>query len=165
MKIEIDLNEILGDKNSVETLQKSVRRQVVDSLKFDIQKKIKQSVDKEISRVINKEIKNVCDIELPELLKDLIDTPYKPVSSYGEYGQETTIRKTLIETLEKQMQYTKKDNWGNRDKNYFTEHIDQIVATCMAEFNKSFKAQIDENFKKEALESAVKMLSEKLGIK
>lgn len=36
MKIEIDLNEILGDETGVETLADSVRRQVTDKLSREI---------------------------------------------------------------------------------------------------------------------------------
>ena len=49
--------------------------------------------------------------------------------------------------------------------NFFTKHIDSVVSASMSEFEKKFKAQIDENFRTAALASAVKILSEKLGLK
>lgn len=119
MKVEIDLNDILGDENGVETLRDSVKRQVIDSLKIDIQKKIKTAVDEEIALVIRDQVKSVCDKELPILLTSLMDTPYIPVGKYGEREKETTIRKVLLTTLENQMQYMKKDQWNNRDDNFW----------------------------------------------
>jgi hypothetical protein len=53
MKIEIDLNDILGDEWGTETLADSVRRQVVEKLTQTVKEGVAKKIDHEVSRVIN----------------------------------------------------------------------------------------------------------------
>ncbi len=57
MKIEIDLNEILSDEYGSESLNDSIRRQVIDKLHNDVKAGIGKKIDTEISLAINSEIK------------------------------------------------------------------------------------------------------------
>lgn len=57
MKIEIDLNQILGDESGVETLQESVRRQVVEKLSYEVRQNIAKKIDAEVAVCINESIK------------------------------------------------------------------------------------------------------------
>ena len=53
MKVEIDLNDILGDEYGAETLQESVRRQVIDNLTLVIKEGVEKKIEAEVARVIN----------------------------------------------------------------------------------------------------------------
>src|ERR1700735_2433418 len=105
MKIEIDLNNILGDEYGTETLQESVRRQVVESLAETMKKGILKKIDEETSRIMNEQLQEVLKAHMPDLVNDVMNAEYTPISRYGEKSGPTTFRAELIKSVVGNMKY------------------------------------------------------------
>jgi hypothetical protein len=165
MKIEIDLNDILHDENyGGETISESVRRQVIDAVKKDIEKGIKNKIDSEVQKIINELVLEQVRSIAPGLLNDLIDLEYQPVTSYGSKdGSPTTLRKKFIEVLKTEFIY-KKGQYDS-DKNAFTRSVDSLVSEQVSLFKKEYNSKVDEVFTQEALNYATLKMKERLGIK
>lgn len=163
MKIEIDLNDILGDENGAETLQESVRRQVVDSLSTSIRKGVQSRINEETTRIMNEELQKVLIEQMPALVDDVMNTAYTPVSSYGQRSEPTTFRNELVKAIGSNMVYKKAQY--DSDKSAFTKAVDAVIGEQVAAFKKSFDAMVDAEFKRDALTYAVTKLSERLNIK
>lgn len=164
MKIEIDLNEILGDEDGVETLADSVRRQVINKLTYEIKTNIQKHIDIEISKFIQETIKEHIVKFMPETIEHLMTTEYVQVDRYGDRKKEpTTFRKELIKAITEQMVYTKPQY--SSDKNMFTKTIDDLVESKVNAFKTDFNKQVDASFTKECMDYAVTKLQQKLGIK
>lgn len=162
MKIEIDLNEILGDESGVETLQDSVRRQVVDSLTAAIRKNVKTEIEQAVAVTITTEIQAFIKAEMPGLLTELLVTEYTPVGRYGEKSTPTTFRAELVKSITESMVY--KRGQYESDKNVFTKAVDAVVSENVNAFKADFQKQVDANFTDEALQYATSALKKKLGI-
>ena len=163
MEIKIDLNEILGDEyGDSKTLAQSIRRQIIDNLTKTLATGIQDKVNTEIAKLIDEQIKKIVECQMPSLFSELIDKEYDIVSSYGSRGGKTTMRNQLIKTLSEQMIY--KAARYDSEKNYFTKNIDAVVSGKMTEFKKDFDDKVNETFKKEAFEYAIKKVGEKLGV-
>lgn len=162
MKVEIDLNEILGDEYGAETLQESIRRQVIDNVSAVVKTGIAKKVEEEVSSLINDEVRKSVADKLPSIVDDLLSTKYTPLDSYGRAGKETDMRTALIDELTKQLVY--KPTNSSYDRNYFTKSVDEVVASSINEFKASYQKTIDENISKEMLAHAVSVLKTKLGL-
>lgn len=163
MKIEIDLNDILGDEGGVETLADSVRRQVIERLTSDVRKNIAKQVDEEVSAEIQKCIKTQLELVAPNFISELLDAEYMCVDRWGDRAKgTTTFRKEMIKAIHEEMKY-KKGNYSN-DQNAFTNAVDGLVKTNVDEFKKDFTKLVNQAFVNETLDFAVKTIKEKLKI-
>lgn len=163
MKIEIDLNDILGDEQGAETLQESVRRQVVAKMTETIKNGIGKKVDEEVGTLINSEIKSLVADQMPSLLNGLMDTQYTIVGTYGSRGETTTVREQLVKMVTSQMTYIPKNY--NSEKNAFTSAVDAVVSDRVSAFKADFDKQVDSKFIAEAMSYATKKFAERLNVK
>ena len=162
MKIEIDLNDILGDEYGAETLGDSVRRQIVESLQRDISRDIRNKINEETARIMNDELQKALKDQMPALLADVMNSEYRPVSSYGEKGNSTTFRAELIKAVAKECTYAPRSS--SYDENAFTKGIKLIVEEQMKIFKKEWDAKITDKFRADCLTYAVGELSKRLGL-
>jgi hypothetical protein len=164
MKIEIDLDDIFRDEdgNPEESLQDSIRRQVIDKLSGDLRKKMFARIDTEISSIMRDQIDAVMKEKMPELIDDIMNATYVPVSSYGQKSEPTTFRTELINAVSAQMTYEPQD-YSTRE-NAFTKAVKSIVEAKTKEVRDHITKEIDVKFKEDAIKFAVQRLSERLGL-
>ena len=162
MKIEIDLNDIIGDENGAETLQDSVRRQVIDSVTATIKKGVGRQIDEAVAATITAGIKEFLDGKMPELCATVMETEYTPVSNYGQRGVPTTFRAELVRVISENMQY--KRSQYSSDKNAFTSAVDGVIEENMKLFKANFETLVNRQFTAEAMNYATNALKKKLGI-
>lgn len=140
MKIEIDLNDILGDEYGAETIQEAVRRQVVEKITNLTKEKISKQIDNEISLLISTEIKKSIETKMDEFLLTALDSPYRQVDRWGERTTgETTFRKEIIKEIQEGMKISR-NSYGD-GANIFTKMIDDINKDLV----KGFKEQFDKS--------------------
>lgn len=162
MKFEIDFNDILGDEYGVETLQESVRRQVIDNLTTFTKKEVSRQISEEVNKVLNDELKKAVEDLMPVLVTDLLDAPYLPVDRYGSKGKETTFRSELLKTIQEQCVY-KKSGYSSNDS-FFTKAVDAVIYEQMESIKKEYKKLVDESIAKDAFNLAINTLKTKLGL-
>jgi len=164
MKIEIDLDDIFRDEdgNPEESLQDSIRRQVVAKLEGDMRKRLFSRIDVEVSEIMNKQISAVMSEKMPELIDDIMNTTYTPVSSYGSRSEPTTFREQIIKSVAANMKYEPKGS--SYDENAFTRAVKSVVEKQTSELQKALLAQIDTKFREDAIKFAVAELSKRLGL-
>ena len=166
MKIEIDLNDILGDEYGTETIQESVKRQVVEKLKSGIEQRVIKEIELEVSRKIDQEISKVLESKIPGLFDNLLEEEFTPVGRYGDREKPTTIRKRFTEKLIEECKYEKNGNSGYTDnRNYFSKAVDSLVQSKVDDFKKEFNSLVDSKFKEDSLKYAVTKLKEAVGLK
>lgn len=168
MKIEIDLNDIFGgnDEGPGETLQESIRRQVVDALirrtSDGIGKVVQEKTADAIDAMLAAEVSKL----MPQLVGELMDKPYQQVGRYGERGKTTTFREQLREKIVGEMEYKPaSDNWSRDKENVFTRAVRGVVDGRLGEFKKTFDKTVDKQFIEEALGHAATKLRERFGVK
>lgn len=162
MKVEIDFDEILGDEEGTETLQESIRRQVVQSIAASARDGIKEKINAAVSETISSEINAYLKMEMPKLLANIMDTEYKPVDRWGDQNKLTTFRRELVKSITENMTY-KKTQYSS-DANAFTKAVDEVIAENVKLFKADFQKKVDAEFTAEALRYAVAALKQKLGI-
>lgn len=162
MKIEIDLNDILGDEHGAESLQESVSRQVINAVTSGIQKGITHKIDEAVATTISQSISAYLEREMPGLLANIMDAEYVPVGRYGEKSSPTSFRRELVRSINENMVY-KRANYES-DKNAFTKAVDQVVGSNLKEFKAEFQKQVDAQFTAQAMSYAAESLRKKLGI-
>ncbi len=164
MKVEIDLNDILGDESGVETLQDSVRRQVVDHLGMEVKKGIGKQIDSEIAKIINEELKVALKARIPALIDELMTTEYTPVDRWGDRQRDktTTFRKELVRSINEEMVY-KKTQYSS-DANSFTKAVDSVIKDNVDEFKTTFNKLVNSTFTTEIMNHAMQELQKKFGI-
>lgn len=168
MKIEIDLNDIFGgsDEGLGETLQESIRRQVVDTLIRRTQDGVGELVQEKISAAIDSMMAAEVERMMPGLIENLVHTTYTPVDQYGRPGKPTTFHDQLLAKILEQMDYKPSTDSYNRDKeNVFTKTVRTVIDGRLAEFKKAFDKTVDQQFVAEALAHAAVKLRERMGIK
>lgn len=166
MKVEIDLNDILGDENGAETLQDSVRRQVIHSLENTIRAGVSKRIEQETARVINDCLQSAVVERMPEIVDQVLNGEYTPIDRYGNSaGKVTTFRQELRASILEQMQYKPSRSGYSSERNAFTKAVDDLVSTQVGEFKTTFNKMVDAEFTKEALNHATTKLTERLGIK
>jgi hypothetical protein len=164
MKIEIDLDDIIGDESGVETLQDSVRRQVVEAITQTIQSGIAKKIDREVSCVIDQEIKSAIQSKMPLIVDELLEAKYVQVDQWGSSTkQQTSVREQLVSNLKAEMVYKKPSSYDK--PNTFTAAIDSLVSAKMKEFQSEFNKIVDAQFCKEAFDYAGNKLRERMQIK
>jgi len=162
MKVEIDLNDILGDEEGAETLADSIRRQVVDSIKAQIKTETARKIDEAVSQTISAGINEHLTKEMPALLASIMDAEFQPVTRYGEKSSPTSFRKELVKQIHEQMQYKK--TIYDSDKNPFTLAVDETVKKNMDEFRKEFVKKVDAEYTQEVMVLAIKTIKDRLKI-
>jgi hypothetical protein len=162
MKIEIDLNDILGDESGAETLQESVRRQVIQSISETIKKGVGERIDAAVEVTISEGIKTYLAEKMPSLLANIMEEEYTPVGRYGEAGKPTCFRKELLKSITENMTY-KKQGYDS-DKNPFSRAVDSVVEENLKLFKADFKNRVDAEFTESAMRFASDALKKKLGI-
>lgn len=166
MKIEIDLNDILGDEYGAETIQESVKRQVIEKLKSGIEQRVAKEIELEVSQKIDQEISKALESKIPGLFDNLLDEEFTPVGRYGDREKPTTIRKRFTEKLTEECKYEDKSNHSYTDsRNYFSKAVDGLVQSKVDDFKKEFNSLVDSKFKEDALKYAVSKLKEAVGLK
>lgn len=165
MKIEIDLKDILQDDDyGSETLQDSIRRQVIEKIKAEVSTGISRKIDIEISTAIKDMIKESLLGITPGLINGLLDAEYVTVDRYGDRAKEpTTFRKQLVTQIHNEMVY-RKANYDS-EKNSFTRAVDEVVLQTVSQFKKEYNSLIYSKFTEEALSYATQKLQERLKIK
>lgn len=163
MKIEIDLKDILQDDDyGSETMQESIKRQVIQNIESKVAQGISKKIDIEVSKAIDEQIKKSLDEIRPNLISEILDAEYISVDRYGDRSKEpTTFRKQLIKAVNENMVY--KQTSYPSDRNPFTNAVDEILKTQVNEFKKQFDSIINANYIAETKAYAVKTLREKLG--
>lgn len=164
MKLEIDLGDILRDENGdpEESLQESIRRQIVDRMSGDLRKRLFQRMDEELSRVMSAQLRAAVEQQMPALLEDVMNTSYTPISKFGEKGQSTTFRAELVRAVAENMKYQPRAYAS--EENAFTKAVRSILEAQMDAIRKEIVSAVDVKFKQDAIAFAVKQLSERLGL-
>ncbi|GAJ29827.1 hypothetical protein [Acidomonas methanolica] len=162
MKIEIDLNDILGDEYGAETLQESVKRQVIEHLSSSVEKDIKKRISEETNRILQEELQSAVKEKMPALIDDLLTAEYVPTDRYGRTEKATTLCSELIRVVSENMVY-KKGSYRS-ENNAFTNAVDAVIEAQVDGFKKEFVAKVDASFKAEALRVATQSILAKLGV-
>lgn len=162
MKFEVDLNDILGDEYGAETLQDSVRRQVVERVTAYVEKGVKDQINAAVSETITQQLQAYVTDKMPEIGREILETEYTPVGRWGEKAEPTTFHKELLKVFTEQMVY-KKTQYSS-DSNAFTKTVDSAMEKALQQFKVDYQKQVDAQFTHEALTFAVTTLKKKLGI-
>lgn len=164
MKIEIDLKDILHHEDyGSESVQESIRRQVVDKLTASVSQGIAKKIDEEISKAINEQIKKSLDEIRQNLIDQILDAEYIQVNQWGDRtGKSTTFRKELIRSINEEMVYKK--TRSSYDRNSFTKAVDTVVEAQCETFKKEFNKLVDADYVARTKAYAVTVLKEKLGL-
>jgi|WetSurMetagenome_2_1015567.scaffolds.fasta_scaffold01778_8 hypothetical protein len=163
MKIEIDLNDILRDEfGSEENLAESIRRQIIERFYGDFRKRLFERMDAEVSLIMTQQINAVMTEKMPELIDDIMNVAYTPVSTYGQRGAATTFRDEIIKSIAANMKYEPR-NYSS-EENAFTKAVKSIVEKQTEAIKAEIIKQVDPKFKEDAIKFAVKTLSERLGL-
>lgn len=168
MKIEIDLNDIFGgnDEGPGETLQDSIKRQVVETLIRRTSEGIGKAVQEKTAEAIDRLLAAEVEKLMPQLVGELMDRPYQQVGRYGERGKVTTFREQLLEKIVSEMDYKpSSDSYGRSNENVFTKAVRGVIDGRLAEFKKAFDKTVDTQFVVEALAHASAKLRERMGVK
>ena len=162
MKFEIDLNDILGDEYGAETLEQSIRRQVVDNITEFVQKGAKSKINEEVNIAINKAIQDTLEEHMPSIIDDIINVEFTPIDRYGSKSEPTSFRAQLIKSIHETMTY-KNCNYAS-DKNVFTKAVDEVINEQMKIIQSEYKKTVDDTIGKKAFELAISTLKTKLGL-
>jgi hypothetical protein len=162
MKFEIDLNDILGDEFGAETLQESVKRQVIGNLTEYVKKGVMDKLNIEVSAAIDKAIGDELTEKMPVIIDDVLNVTYTPVDQWGSRKTPTTFREQLVKSIHENMTYKKVNS--RYDRNFFTQAVDEIIESEMKEIQKKYKEEVDSGIAKEAFNAAVSILRSKLGL-
>jgi len=164
MKIEIDLNDIFCDEGEPSrTLEENVRIEIIERLTGDMRKRIFIKIDEELSRVMNEQITLVMSEKMPEIIEDIMNVTYTPISNYGSKGEPTTFRNEIIKSVSANMVYAPKAY--SSDENAFTKAVKSIVESKTKAIQEEITKNVDVKFKEDAIKFAVAKLSERLGLK
>lgn len=165
MKIEINLNDVLGDEyGSKETISESIRRQIVENLSKGIRDRINLQIKEETNRILNEEMQVALKEKMPALLDDVMNAPYTVVDRYGAKGETTTFRDQLVKAVSTECTFKPVKNGFASDENAFTRGVKAIIETQMAAFKKEWDEKITAQFRQDCITYAVSELSKKLGL-
>lgn len=164
MKIEIDLENIFRDEEGFpdESLEESIRRQVVSRLTEDYRKRLFQRFDQELGNIMREQIAQVMAEQMPDFVDDILNAEYRPIGRYGDRGEKTTFRAEIIKSVTEEMQYKPQDY--SHKENAFTKAVKSIVELKTNEVKEHLTKEIDTKFKTDAITYAVRQLSERLGL-
>jgi FKBP-type peptidyl-prolyl cis-trans isomerase (trigger factor) len=164
MKIELDLEDILGgDDSGQETLQESIRRQVIDALTNSLKETIQRAIRNKIDETIETELHAQLVERMPSIMDIIMNEPYKPVSRYGQSSEPTTFKAELVKEVHSQLVYKKTSS--SYDRNLFTKAVDDTVEENLRQFKADFNKKVDQDYTAACMEYARQKLMDKLGIK
>jgi hypothetical protein len=158
MKIEIDLDDIFRDEDGCpeESTQESIRRQVLARLTSDYRDRLFKRFDDQLAKMMQAQIQEVMKSQMPSLVDDIMNASFTPVSNFGQRSDPTTFRAQIIKSIAANLVYAPK-NYAS-EENAFTSAVRGVVKEQINAFEKSFKEQIDDKFKKDAIAFAVEEL-------
>lgn len=157
MKIELNIDEILGS-------EQSIRDAVVSEISERIRSGIGRTIEDSVSELINKEVAKAVSDRIEELITCVLDEPYTMVDRWGDRtGKPTTFRKELVKAVNEQMVYRK--GRYDSDSTPFAKAVDGVVESNVKNFKAEFDKLVNEKFTQEALRYAEEKLRQKLGIK
>lgn len=164
-KVEIDLNDILGDECGAETLEDSIRRQVIEKISGEIKSGISKKIDIAVAEIINTTLKEEVGKRLPEFFEGLMSQEYFPVDRYGDHSKtSTTFKKEVLRTIQESMVYKKNSNGYSNELNIFTRTVDDFLKETVAGLQKEWRETLDKKLAEESLKAAVTYIKNKLGI-
>jgi hypothetical protein len=163
MKIEIDLDDIFRSEDGPdESLEESIRRQVIDKMSGDLRKRLFQRMDEELSSIMREQIGAVMTDQMPSLIDDIMNVSYTPIDHYGSRSEPTTFRAEIIKAIGANMKYEPR-NYSS-EENAFTKAVKSIVEQKTEAVKAEITKQVDVKFKEDAIKFAVSKLSERLGL-
>ena len=164
MKIEIDLAELFRDEDGhpTETTEEAIRRQIVERLTGDMRQRLFERVDRQLAAALDTMVSETIATQMPALIDDIMNTTYTPVSSYGQRSEPTNFRAEIIKAVIANMKYEPRQ--FALHENAFTKAVRSIVEAKTAEVQKAIVAQVDTNFREDAIRFAVTELSKRLGL-
>lgn len=150
MKIEIDLDTIFADENTIsESVAERIERAIIKHACDTTQK----LVDTTFSTVITEKVNGIVDSKIAELLEDLLDHEYTPVDRWGERGETTTLRKKIYTCIEQVLTW-KNSNYSS-EQSVFTKTVRSIVESKLGEFKKQFDKTVDEQLIADSMQYAL----------
>lgn len=165
MKIQIDLNDIFQEEGYTESLNESIRRQVIDAVKADSLRRVGEMIKEEMAKVIHEQVSEQVKLIAPKLCNELVDLEYQPITSYGSKdGGPTTMRKKFIEELKKEFVYKPNTPYPS-DMNAFTKAIKQTVEQVASEARKDMSNKINQELLNSAYVAALEKIKEMLRVK
>jgi hypothetical protein len=164
MKIEIDLDAVFrdGDGEPGESLEESIRRQIISRLTSDMRERLFKRVDVELSTIMRDQINAVMAEKMPALIEDILNVEYTPVDRYGSAAKPTTFRAELVASVVANMKYEPKQ--FSSDENALTRAVKSIVQAKTGAVKEEIVKRVDVQFKEDAIKFAVAKLSERLGL-
>lgn len=160
MKIEIDLDEIFDEGDSVED---SIRKQVIEHITARLQKGIASRVDKDLGEAISRMIEESLRPRMDGLITDILDAEFTPVDLYGTRGKPTSFRNEMIRVVHENMKYAPKTYHDSQ--NAFTKAVTETIRETTDRFRAEFNKEVDAGFLREAMAYATQKLRERVGIK
>jgi hypothetical protein len=162
MKIEIELDDIFRDEDGYpkESTQESIQRQVLARLTADYRDRFFKNFDDQLAKIMQAQIQEIVKSQMPSLVNDIMNVEFTPVSNFGQRSDPTTFREQIIKSIAANLVYAPK-NYPS-EENAFTSAVRGVVKEQINAFEKSFKEQIDDKFKKDAIAFAVEELRKRL---
>jgi hypothetical protein len=163
MKIEIDLNDILGSEfGDAESLAQSVKRQVIEQIKSELDKGIKKQIDSEISKMITDLIKVEIEKLMPVFVTEIMNVEYEKTTSWGEKQGKTTFRNEMIKAITGEMKYERKNYTS--DQNAFTNAVQSVLESETKKFQSEFNSVVTKQFTADTVKIVTDELRKKFGI-
>lgn len=160
MKIEVDLNELLGDEyGNQENIADSICRQISSDLRNTLSTKIDKEIEKTVQAVLAEKLSAIIE----KTAEEMLDAKYVPVSEYGKKEEETCLRDAILKSVTGQMVY-KRASYDS-DKNTFTRAVDGAVQAAVKSFEDDFKKEVTDKFRDDAIKSALETLNKKFSVK
>lgn len=153
MKIELDLDQILGDPEFL-------RNEIAERVASEMRDALKKKIHEQTSMAIQEAIRTSVETEIPKLMGDILDTEFTPVTSWGEKRKPTTVRKEITRLVSQDV--TGEGKYGEKSKIKIV--VQETVNQALAAFRKEFSDQVNDQYRKEAMAYAVNTLKAKLGV-
>jgi excinuclease UvrABC helicase subunit UvrB len=164
MKIEIDLKDILFDDDyGAETLQESIKRQVIDNITKVASAKINVKIEEGVNAAIQENITDCLKDKMPEIITDILNKEYTIVDNFGRIKETTTFKDALIKSIHENCVY-KRSHYSS-DNNAFTKAVDAIIEDKLKDFKKEMTNIVDKEYIEQTKAYAVNLLKDKLGLK
>lgn len=163
-QISIDLDDIFrGDhENPGETFEDAIRRQVIDNITNIVKRQAIDSIAHKVTEAVDKTIAEAVASVMPKMIEEVLTSEYTPVERYGSTKPPTTLRNEIVKTIVEEFKYVKPDNYGHRNKNRFTQMIDDFVGSKCDEFKREFNELVGKGYHAAAVKATVAELSLKL---
>ena len=161
MKLNIDLDELfIGANEDGLDARTAIKKAVVDEIVGELWPCCMDAARSEIAVKVSEQIGPVIEEQLKVLFADLMDHEFEEVSAYGRKGGKWTVRKRILDCIEKTCVFSNKGYYN--DTNKFTEAVNSVVKDSMEGFKKEFTAAVNKELCANAMAFAVAELSKKL---